>query len=215
MHGTLHAYLDHSATRYADRVAVDEPNGATITYRELGALSDAVRDRLRHIGVAEGDRVGVYFHKSISSVASIFGILKCGAAYVPVDPEAPAARCAYTLNDCSVKAILTEARLAGALQAELTALGASPRVLVAPDAGDGIPLALLVAEEEARDPAPVSATVHPSPDKLAYILYTSGSTGKPKGVMLAHRAGSSYVDWCSEVMSPTEDDVFSSHAPFH
>jgi amino acid adenylation domain-containing protein len=52
-------------------------------------------------------------------------------------------------------------------------------------------------------------------DDLAYILYTSGSTGKPKGVMLSHRNAVSYVDWCSEVFGPSEDDRFSSHAPFH
>jgi amino acid adenylation domain-containing protein len=57
--------------------------------------------------------------------------------------------------------------------------------------------------------------VHPGPDALAYILYTSGSTGRPKGVMLSHRNAVSFVDWCSSVLSPTEADVFTSHAPLH
>ncbi|HTE44353.1 MAG TPA: amino acid adenylation domain-containing protein [Gemmatimonadaceae bacterium] len=212
---TLHAFLDRAARRFPDRVAVDEPNGATITYRDLDALTDRVRDRLRHAGVGPGDRVGVYMHKSIDSVASIFGILKCGAAYVPVDPEAPAPRCAYTLDDCSVKAILTESRLATALQIELEYLGPAPRVFSTPATPDGLPLAAMLDAEDAIALAPTAETVHPSPDDLAYILYTSGSTGKPKGVMLSHRAGTSYVDWCSSVFAPTEMDVFSSHAPFH
>jgi non-ribosomal peptide synthetase component F len=55
----------------------------------------------------------------------------------------------------------------------------------------------------------------PRPTDLAYILYTSGSTGKPKGVMLSHENGVSYVDWCTEVFEPHENDRFSSHAPFH
>ncbi len=215
MTGTLHALLDQSALRHGDRVAVQEPAGRSITYRALAELSDRVRDRLAHLGVQQGDRVGVYMAKSIDSVVSIFGILKTGAAYVPVDPEAPAPRCAYTLNDCSVKVIITEERLEGALRAELEKLGASPKILVAPAECHGFPLSAMLSSENAADSAPVTSSVYPSTDELAYILYTSGSTGKPKGVMLTHRAGTSYVHWCSDVFSPTETDTFSSHAPFH
>ncbi|MEP6732954.1 MAG: amino acid adenylation domain-containing protein [bacterium] len=215
MSDTLHALLDRSASLHADRIAVVEPHGRAITYRALAELSDRVRDRLRHLGVQPGDRVGVYMHKSIDSVASIFGILKTGAAYVPVDPEAPAPRCAYTLNDCSVKVILTEEKLEAALRSELATLGATPSVLVTPMECHSFPLAAMLDREQARDRAPVSETIHPSLDELAYILYTSGSTGKPKGVMLSHRAGTSYVHWCSDVFTPTENDTFSSHAPFH
>ena len=215
MNGTLHALLDYGASRHADRVAIEEPKGRTITYRALALLSDRLRDRLRHLSVERGDRVGVYMHKSIDAVASIFGILKSGAAYVPVDPEAPPPRCAYTLSDCSVKVILTEAKLESALRTELEHLGARPRLLVTPMESADFPLAAMLRAQDASDLAPAAETVHPSPDELAYILYTSGSTGKPKGVMLTHRAGTSYVHWCSDVFAPTENDTFSSHAPFH
>jgi acyl-CoA synthetase (AMP-forming)/AMP-acid ligase II len=67
-----------------------------------------VRDRLVLLGVKPGDRVGLYMVKSADAIASIFGILKAGAAYVPVDPTAPPARCAYILNNCSVRVILTD-----------------------------------------------------------------------------------------------------------
>ncbi|MEP6619273.1 MAG: amino acid adenylation domain-containing protein [bacterium] len=211
----MHALLGESARRFPDRTAVEEPGGRTITYRTLDALTDRVRDRLAHLGVQSGDRVGVYIPKSIDSVASIFGILKTGAAYVPVDPEAPPARCAYTLNNCSVKAILTTAKLESALRAELALLEASPALLVLPHDTPDFPLAAMLSAEDTREAAPASATVYPSSDSLAYILYTSGSTGKPKGVMLSHLAGTSYVHWCSEVFSPSENDTFSSHAPFH
>jgi amino acid adenylation domain-containing protein len=68
---------------------------------------------------------------------------------------------------------------------------------------------------DADSPSATSATVESEPDELAYILYTSGSTGKPKGVMLSHRNATDFVNWCSSVLQPRCDDVFSSHAPFH
>src|SRR5437667_225384 len=80
-----------------------DPALGAITYRDLASLSERVRDRLRRLGVREGDRVGLYMRKSIDGVAAIFGILRAGAAYVPVDPGAPPARNAFILNDCSVR----------------------------------------------------------------------------------------------------------------
>jgi amino acid adenylation domain-containing protein len=212
---TLHALLDRAVERHSDRTAVAAPDGSAISYGELARLSDRVRDRLLQDGVRPGDRVGVYMHKSIDSVASIFGILKAGGVYVPVDPEAPPKRCAFTMHDCSVKAVLTESRLEEALRDELLRLGAVPRLYVMPERPAALALDAMLDAENARERAAVSSTVYPSPDDLAYILYTSGSTGKPKGVMLTHRAGTSYVEWCSATFAPTDKDTFSSHAPFH
>ena len=73
----------------ADELAVIVPHKEQISYARLGDLADQVRDRLRHVGVSRGDRVGLYLSKSAAAVASIFGVLKTGAAYVPIDPDAP------------------------------------------------------------------------------------------------------------------------------
>ncbi len=212
---TLHALLTRSAERFPNAVAVDDPGVATITYGELDRLSDRLRDRLVHAGVRPGDRVGIHLRKSIDALASIFGTLKAGAAYVPVDPDAPAARCAYILNDCSVALVVTERPLERELRAELQRLGGVPSLLPLDEGDAPIPLYAALEREQERDPAPASATESPGPDALAYILYTSGSTGRPKGVMLSHRNACSFVDWCSETFAPGENDVFSSHAPLH
>jgi amino acid adenylation domain-containing protein len=211
---TLHGYLDHSVARFASKTAIREPGGA-ITYGELGELSDRLRNRLVHLGVRPGDRVGIYLGKSIDTVAVIFGILKTGAAYVPVDPTAPPTRNAYILNNCSVKVAVTEKRFEEALRRELAREGSTPALIVLDQVGggDGLRGALRAAGAEA--PAPATPSVYPDADALAYILYTSGSTGRPKGVILSHRNATSFVDWCSETFAPVPADVFSSHAPFH
>src|SRR5689334_10981142 len=102
----LAGLLIESAKRTPDREAVGVPGGATLTYRQLDALSDRLRDRLWHLGVRPGDRVGMRLHKSIDGVATIFGALKAGACYVPVDADSPAARGAYIHNDCQVKVVV-------------------------------------------------------------------------------------------------------------
>jgi amino acid adenylation domain-containing protein len=212
---TLHDLLARSATRHAERVALREPDGRTITYRELAALSARVRDRLAALGVGRGERVGLHLHKSIDAVAALFGVLECGAAYVPVDPTAPATRNGYIFADCSVKALIVEDGPRPAVVAEMERLGVTPPMIVTQGTGGGGPLRAALDGLDASSPAPGTRTVDPAPDDLAYILYTSGSTGKPKGVMLSHRNATSFVAWCAETFAPTADDVFSSHAPFH
>ncbi|MGH9349668.1 MAG: amino acid adenylation domain-containing protein [Vicinamibacterales bacterium] len=207
--------LGESATRFPGKAGVAVAEGTRITYAELDTLSDRLRDRLWHLGVRPGDRVGLRLHKSLDAVIAIFGILKAGAAYVPVDAESPAARGAFILNDCQVKALVTARQLEDALAVELQTLGASPAVLAIDSSDPGVALRTLLDSLQEADPAPVVPTVPSNEDDIAYILYTSGSTGNPKGVVLSHRNAASFVDWCSETFQPRADDVFSSHAPFH
>lgn len=207
--------LDHSARRSPDKIAVAVPGGASITFGELKTLADRLRDRLWAIGVRHGDRVGFRLHKSIDSVVAVFGIMQAGAAYVPVDAESPATRGAYILNDCAVKAVITETGLASALAQELTARGAAPHMLTVDPGPGGVPIRRMLDDLDAAAPATPVPTPAIAIDDIAYILYTSGSTGNPKGVVLSHGNAASFVDWVSDVFGPTADDTFSSHAPFH
>jgi amino acid adenylation domain-containing protein len=212
-HGLADA-LDQSALRYPDKPAVLVPGGRTLTYRELAALSDRVRDRLCRVGVKPGDRVGLRLKKTVDSVAAVFGILKAGAGYVPVDAESPAGRGAYILNNCEVRALFTHRCAEDEIKGELNALGIHPAILALDDSADA-PLDELLSALERADPAPRMPTVSRDADDLAYILYTSGSTGSPKGVTLSHGNAASFIDWCSAILQPSADDRFSSHAPFH
>ena len=209
----LYQYLVDSAHRTPQAVAVVEPSRRSITYAGLNSASDRVRDRLTALGVSKGDRVGLYMHKSIDSLIALYGTLKAGAAYVPVDPEAPATRGAYIMHDCQVKAVIVEAAQGEKLRDELGKLGASPAALMVDPREGGIGAALDTADKE--QVAPTIGEIPIAASDLAYILYTSGSTGKPKGVMLTQENAVSFIDWCSETFNPQPSDRFSSHAPFH
>lgn len=204
---TLDGLLRESLRRFPNRIAVEEPGGRALAYRELDSASDAIRDQLVAHGVRAGDRVGLYLEKSTASLAAIFGILKSGAAYVPVDPHAPPERNLYIFANCSVRVLITDPKRSESLRA------ADREGLLCGDLEFRTPDVLarhLVLVKGPRDCAP-----SPVGEPLAYILYTSGSTGRPKGVMHSHRTALSFVDWCSDEFAPVPEDRFSSHAPFH
>jgi amino acid adenylation domain-containing protein len=206
----LCVYLEQSARTHPDRVAVVDPSGRAWTYRELDDAASRVAGFLAAHGVAPGDRVGAIAPKSAEVVATLFGIMKAGAAYVPADYTAPAPRNRTLLADCTVTAVFLDPGCAAIVEewphAERPAVcwlpgGTAP--------AGGTAWADVVAHPPLAEPRLAE------PDGLAYILYTSGSTGVPKGVKLTHRNAAAFVDWCSDEYQPTPDDRFSSHAPFH
>ncbi len=204
-------YLERSACRFAGRAAAVGPDGSSVSYRDLNDRADRIAGFLVAHGVRRGDRVGLVQPKSLASLCTIFGILKAGAAYVPVDSGAPPARIRAILEDCQVRAVFADARCAP------VAAGSATVVVTETDSRTVWDLpAGAVSWREAIEHEPyLAGFCCRQPDDLAYILYTSGSTGVPKGVMLSHRNAVSFIEWCSAVFTPDETHRFSSHAPFH
>jgi amino acid adenylation domain-containing protein len=206
-------YLEASAARSPDQIAVVDPAGVEVTYSELNRRADRLAGFLAAQGVRRGDRVGVVLPKGIPAVISLFGIMKAGAAYVPVDYTSPLERARQILADCQIRALIVDSRMLGVIP---DGQHQRPLAIVVGDvanaAAAGQPLASFeFALDTASDPP-----MHGRSERdLAYILYTSGSTGTPKGVLLTHENALSFVEWCSSVFAPTEADRFSSHAPFH
>ncbi|MEO5989784.1 MAG: amino acid adenylation domain-containing protein [Candidatus Eisenbacteria bacterium] len=214
--------LPHLVTRVA-AARPDSPavvmDGVTLSYGELEARSNQFARSLVSHGVRRGDRVGLWLPKSPEAIVALYGVMKAGAAYVPVDPHSPPARLAYIARDCAVAALVTTSDRAALLD-EAFGGDAPMRALWFVDRrGDdgagrvaglpGVSWSMLAHEPDAAFDSPALE------EDLAYILYTSGSTGEPKGVMLSHRNARAFTDWAAVRFALTPADRVANHAPFH
>lgn len=211
----LPQFLTRNAHQEPQRVAVIA-SGVSVTYGELDQWSDRLAAVLASHGVTRGDRVGILLPKSIGAIAAMHGIMKAGAAYVPIDPASPPARAAYIIENCGIQVLVSSGRSAVLLEKTLAAGTPVKHVVLADDAAFQLSLPATVTRWSdvlaTRDAAPPA---HPVETDLAYILYTSGSTGAPKGVMISHRNALTFVDWAQAEIGVTADDRLSSHAPLH
>jgi amino acid adenylation domain-containing protein len=150
-------------------------------YAELNHRSDQIARQLRQSGVGSGARVGICMERSLDMVAGLLGVLKTGAAYVPLDPSFPQDRLRFMAEDAQISALLTQQSLRDELQFEIPNL----KLLCVED----LPESGISNEVEVAPHSTQSSTCNLSPSNSpAYVIYTSGSTGKPKGVVVPHRA---------------------------
>src|SRR3984885_15217010 len=192
----LQQLLSKSAKAYPEKPAV-WARGKSITYRELDERSNQLAHLLRQRGIQKGDRVGLFFPKSVESIISMLGVLKAGGVYVPLDPQAPADRVGYIIGNCGIRALVTKEGKRQGLGEET--LGTLEFCVLADEApktnsGNVIPWTML-----GEFPAEHAPKVTLTETDLAYILYTSGSTGRPKGVMLTHQNALTFIEWCAEI----------------
>ncbi|HEX2202006.1 MAG TPA: amino acid adenylation domain-containing protein [Longimicrobium sp.] len=171
--------------RFARAAAADplapalECDGRTVSFGELDARANRIARLLRGRGVGPETRVGVFSERTPEMVAGILGVLKAGAAYVPLDPKYPRGRLEYMLQDSGVPFVL-------ALDRILDRLPPSEAEVISLDGAWS-------AGGDASDPE-----VEIDPRTVAYVIYTSGSTGRPKGVLVPHSGVSAYLGWAVE-----------------
>ena len=140
-----------------------------LTYAELNQRANQLANYLRELGVQEEMLVGVCARRSVEMIVAVLGILKAGAAYLPLDPSYPLERIAFMLDDAQVAVLLTQEELMESLPSHWAQV-----ICLDSDAE-------LIEGQSPNDPL-----VNTNPENLAYVIYTSGSTGKPKGVMVQH-----------------------------
>jgi amino acid adenylation domain-containing protein len=215
----LHDYLIESSAKYKNKIAIKYREDS-VSYEQLDIISNKVAHLLRSQGVPRGGKVGIYLSKSIEAVISIFGVLKAGLVYVPIDTDSPMDRTRYIIEDCDIKTILVDGERLCKLNKNRSLFPSCWRLVnVSRNSTVAIDPSCTWEIYGWNNIATQSASMVPrnqgNHDDLAYILYTSGSTGRPKGVMLSHRNGMEFVDWAADYTRVSDKDVFSSHAPLH
>ena len=198
----IHELFEEQVEKSPEAVALNYED-EQLSYAELNARAN----RLAHLLIAEGvgpeDVVGLTVERSLEMIVGLLGILKAGAAYLPIEPDNPAERIAFMLEDAEVAFVLTRDTLRRSLPQtqEVLSFGAQEM-------------------EEALDQAPshnpmdVERVACLLPQHAAYVIYTSGSTGKPKGVAISHRSICNHMSWICAQFSICERDCMLQKTSF-
>jgi amino acid adenylation domain-containing protein len=185
---TLRDLFERQAKRTPDSIAVVDDQGK-LSYAQLDSAADVIAHRLIAAGVASESVVAVLAERSAELVTALVGVVKTGAAFLPLPPEYPPERLAYMLADSGVRIVLAQRHLGDLLPES------GPPVLYLDDTPTW----------------PVRATGGDRPvlhaDNAAYLIYTSGSTGRPKAVINTHRGLLNRLDWMRSTLSLDETDV--------
>ncbi|MBG9910866.1 peptide synthetase, partial [Bacillus xiamenensis] len=188
---TVHALIEAQADNTPYQKAATFC-GTSWTYEELNKRANTVAARLMSSGTKPGDRVGILTRPSLDMTAAVLGVLKAGAAFVPIDADYPAQRIAYMLEDCKAEVLLIQ------------------KGLTAPPSFTGHTLLI----EEAVEGEAHAIQVPIKPTDLAYMIYTSGTTGQPKGVMVEHQSLVNLAFWHNDAFQVTTEDRTAKYAGF-
>lgn len=196
------ARMDHFTARAFPQLFEDQvsraPQGPAVTYEnetltfaELNARANQLARHLQNLGAGAESLIGICVERSLDMAIGILGILKAGAAYLPLDPEYPRERLAFMLDDARPAIVLTKSKLA-----DLVEGNAASVVLLDVDSAE-------IAKQSESN-----LVKAPSPEDLAYVIYTSGSTGKPKGAMITHGNLANYLLGLDYELQITADDAY-------
>ncbi len=192
---SVHALFADEAMVSPSRVAIREGN-LSITYRELDRRANRLAHHLAASGAGPEERIAVLLPRGIDAVVAMLGILKAGAAYVPLDPGYPRDRLATCLEVAGARRLVSDSTH------RIDGLGDPERAVLLDRDAD----AIAAAGETAPD-------LEVGPDRLLYVVFTSGTTGRPKGVMVEHGNVARLFEACSPYLELTGRTLSHCHSP--
>lgn len=214
----LYNLLADSVKLHSTRKVVVENNNS-LTYADLMLRSEQLSSSLIEKGVEVGDRVGLMLDKSVESIISLFGILKAGAVYVPIDPLSPVNTLEHIINNCKIRILITSGRHA---LNKVLYLNNNSYLNILIIAGDRDLSKHNLYDFEIYPFEINDQSVHNgenrqniSDNSPAYILHTSGSTGAPKGVTISHKNALTFINMAADFFNISTEDQLASHAPLH
>jgi len=181
------------ASRQHSKIAVTEGENS-LTFSELDRMANAVAAKLMELGVARGDLVGLCAGRRVETLAGLLGILRSGAAYVPLDPAFPADRLAFMIKDAALRVVVSQSDLH-------ECVGLADMVF-------------LDLDKPLREAPEEFSACETGPEDLAYVIYTSGSTGQPKGVRIPQRAVVNFSRSMAREPGITDRDVLLAVTTF-
>ncbi|MDE1497168.1 amino acid adenylation domain-containing protein [Xenorhabdus bovienii] len=189
---TVISLFEAKAKQFPHNIALRDQDGMSLSYAQLSEWSSSIAYALETRGINSGDIVAVSLERSPEMIAAIFGILKAGAAYLPIDSEYPEDRVKYMLEDSRVRVVISN-----------------------------LPSVIALGNPQHFDPISVSKelgnrvdyNIRAQPDSAAYVIYTSGSTGRPKGVVIKHHTVINRLEWMQEAYTLDTTDVILQKTP--
>lgn len=214
-----HETLQFSAEKFYDAIAVKIGN-SSLTYGELDNISNQVSNLLIQFGITKGDCIGIYIEKSLETIICMFGILKVGAVYVPMDPNNPVQRNIHIVKESGISTIFTMSSNVDRVRNIFQACSQHFKIILM-DTDDStidrLPNEDTIIEfhEIAQQSEQRKKHDNLTTQDTAVIFYTSGSTGDPKGVMVSHESIVTFIKWALNDLQISRDDKLISHAPLH
>lgn len=210
---TLHRRIEEAAEKSPNAAALISTAG-TVTYAELNRQANLIAHALTESGVMPNELVAILSDRTPEFVAGLLGILKAGAAYVPVDPNYPEERKRYILENSKTKALLSTRRYLNDLASWIAEIPSLRTLLSLKEDGEkeaSLPSALrLLKLSDLKNPSwEGNPKGFQETDNVAYVIYTSGSTGQPKGAMVQHFAIDNRLQWMQEAFQIGPNDTIA------
>ena len=187
----LDSFFENSTKTFPNNIAIEEGD-KRYTYIDAERLANKLANYLRGLEIGPEDKVTILLPRCAEVIISMLGILKAGAAYIPLDPEIPADRVNFIMEDAGAKLLITSDEILDRIGEQLSSF----------------PIFNIDKQRTELDDYPDTKPIVDgrSEDNLCYMIYTSGTTGKPKGVLLMHKNAVTYVNGARKIYPINETD---------